>query len=207
MDYSTIGGKLECREIAVEGETRIHNCRITASFGMAGAKLNNPAGIALNAGGLTVGGGVFLTDAFAAKGEIRLIGAKLAANLTLTGAHLNHPDGVSVNLDRATIGTVHSDRLTCQGQLSLVGARIAGDLNLAETSLEVRNGRPAMIAQRASIDGTLILSDVSILGEVDLRTVRVGERLLMIGSRLHSPTGTARDRQVGVMGFGGVVCA
>jgi hypothetical protein len=191
MSFSAIGGKLECRRIVVEGETRVHNLRITASLLMIGARLDNPTGIALSAGGLSVGGGVFLTRPFTARGEIAMIGAQLGANLSLTGAHLENPDGRALTLDGASVGAINGEKLTSLGQLSLVGARIAADLNLTGASAEVQDGRPAMTAERATIDGTLILLGMRTVGEMNLRTVQVGVRLVLSDSSFTSPTGTA----------------
>jgi hypothetical protein len=191
MSYAAIGGKLECRRIVVEGETRIHNLRITASLSMTGARLDNPTGFALSAGGVTVGGGVFLNEPFTARGEVTLIGAQLGANLSLTGARLENPDGRALNLDGASVGVIHGEKLTSLGQLSLVGARIAGDLNLTRATAEVQDDRPAMTAERATIDGTLILLGMSTVGEMNLPTVQVGVRVVLTDSSFRSPTGTA----------------
>jgi hypothetical protein len=118
MDYSVIGGKLDCEQILIEGEFRIHNGRVTAMIRMSGARLDNPGGVALSGGGLTAGGGVFLTGGFSARGELRLVGARLAANLTMNGATFDNPGGLAVNLERATIGSCDGIGLTCRGQLS-----------------------------------------------------------------------------------------
>ena len=134
---------------------------------------------------------MFLTEPFTARGETLLIGAQLGANLSLNGAHLENPDGRALNLDGASVGVIHGERLTSLGQLSLVGARIAGDLNLMGATAEVQDGRPAMTAERATIDGTLSLLGMSTVGEVNLRTVQVGVRLVLSDSSFASPTGTA----------------
>ena len=55
---ATIGGTLACPDIAVGGETRANNCRISVELIMRGARLDNPGGIAFFAGGLEVAGGV-----------------------------------------------------------------------------------------------------------------------------------------------------
>ena len=64
LSYAAIGGKLECRDLAVDGETRAIRCRVAGELSMAGARLDNPAGLALFAGGLDVGGGAFFSDGF-----------------------------------------------------------------------------------------------------------------------------------------------
>lgn len=191
MNYAMVGGRLGCRGMIVDGETRMVNCRIAAIVSMRDVILSNPGGVALSAGGMTADGGVFLNGTFTARGELRLIGARLAANLTLDGARLENPDGLALNLDRASIGPFQGEGLTCLGQLSLVGTRVVGDLNMTRATAEVRDGRPAMSAERASVDGTLILLGMTALGEVNLRAVRVGERLVLAGSQLRSPAGTA----------------
>lgn len=191
MDHCVIGGRLDCRQAIVEGEFRIYNSRMAAMILMRGARLDNPGKVAFSAGGLTAGGGVFLTGGFAAKGELRLVGAQLAANLTLNGAMFDNPGGLAVNLDGASIGSCYGTGLTCKGQLSLNGARISGDLDLTGAVLEAGEGQPALLGQRAWIDGNLVLSAIKAQGEVDLRTVKVGASLLLNGAKLANPAGNA----------------
>jgi len=191
LSYAVIGGKLECRDLAVDGETRAICCRITAQFDMSGARLDNPGGMAFFAGGLDVGGGAFFSRGFSARGSLRLIGAHLAANLTIEGGTFDHPGGVAVNLERAVIGALHGDGLTCHGQLSLIGARIGGDVSLASAVLETGAGACALNAERAQVDGALVLRQATTLGEVNLRSIRVGERLLFQQATLSNPADTA----------------
>jgi hypothetical protein len=191
LSYATIGGKLDCRDLAVDGETRANNCKVTAQLIMSAAQLSNPGGVALFAGGLRVGGGSFLNSGFSARGVIRMIGARLDANLTLDGGTFDNPGGEALNLERAEIRSIHGDDLTCHGQLSLTGARIGGDLSLARAVLDAGAGAFALVAERAQVDGTLVLREVKALGEVNLRSVRVGERLLLQGAELRNPALTA----------------
>jgi hypothetical protein len=190
MDRAVIG-RLDCRDMIVHGETRMHNTRISASLTLSSAKLDNPAGVALSAGGLNVGGGLFLNEGFAATGEIRLYGANLAANLSAAGATLRNPDGIALNLDRATLGVLHGADLVCEGQISLLSARIANDLDLSSSGLTGSGGEPALVADRASIDGALNLAGLRTHGEISLRTIRVGQRVLLIDSQLSNPGGIA----------------
>ena len=147
--------------------------------------------MAFFAGGLDVGGGAFFSAGFCARGEFRLIGARLAANLTLEGGTFDNPGGVAVNLERAVAGSVNGDGLTCHGRLSMIGARISGDVSLARAVLESGAGTCALNAERAQIDGTLVLQEAKALGEVNLRSVRVGERLLLQQAELRNPSHTA----------------
>ena len=191
LSYATIGGKLECRDLAVDGETRANNCRVTAHLSMSAARLGNPAGVAFFAGGLDVGGGAFFNAGFSARGEFRLIGAHLAANLTLEGGTFDNPGGVAVNLERAVASSVNGDGLACRGRLSMVGARISGDVSLVRAVLESGGGTSALNAERAQVDGTLVLQEAKALGEVNLRSIKVGERLLLRQAELRNPSQTA----------------
>jgi hypothetical protein len=190
-DNASIGGRLYCRGMAVEGETRMHNCHVAGAMVMAGARLDNPGGVALSAGGLTVDGGVFFTGRFTAHGETRMIGARLGANLTLAEATLSNPGRLAINLDRAKIGILHGADLSCEGQTSLIGTEIAGDLNLMGAELDTGGAPQALAAEGASIGGALILTDVHARGEVNLRTIRVGQRVLLMRARLDNPGETA----------------
>lgn len=190
MDRAVVG-KLDCRDMIAEGETRMHNAHIGASFILTGARLDNPDRVALSAGGLNVGGGLFMNRGFAAIGEIRLYGANLAANLTASGGTFRNPGGISLNLQRATLGILNGADLVSDGQVSLLGARIASDIDLRGSHLTGNGGEPVLVADRAAIDGALNLSGSHTRGEVSLRTIRAAQRVLLIDSQLSNPGGVA----------------
>ena len=191
LSYATLGGKLDCRDLHVDGETRAVNCRVSASLIMSGARLGNPPGMALSAGGLDIGGGAFFDRGFRASGAVWLIGARLAANLTLEDSIFDNPGGTAVSLTRAVIGEVRGNRLTCHGELAMTGARVGGDVSLARAVLEAGAGACALNAERARIEGTLFLQEAKTLGELDLRSITVGERLRLQRARLRNPARTA----------------
>ena len=184
-------GRLDCRGMIVEGEMRMHNSGIGTSMVLSAARLDNPAGVALSAGGLNVAGGLYLNRGFAAVGEIRLYGANLAANLTVSGGTLRNPGGIALNLDQASLNILHGADVMCEGQVTLIGARIASDIDLKRSHLAGSGGNPALVADRASIDGALILIGSRAQGEISLRTVRVGQRVLLMDSQLYNPGETA----------------
>jgi hypothetical protein len=190
LSDAVVHGKFDGRGLTVAGEMRMHNTRIAGSMIMAAARLENPGGAALSAGGLS-SGGVFFTDHFAAVGGMRLIGAQLDANLTLAGATLSNPGGLALDLIRATMDSLNAAEITCTGQVMLTGARVAGDLDLSGARLTADDGRPALAADGAQIDGSLNLAAVRAHGELSLRTVRVGRRVLLTGAQLHNPGGKA----------------
>lgn len=190
MDRAVIG-RLDCRGMVVEGETRMHSARVDASMAFAAARLDNPGGVALSAGGLSVAGGVFLNGSFAATGEIRLYGADLAANLTVSGGTIRNSGGIALNLNRATLGVFHGADLVSEGQVSLIGARISSDVDLRGSRLAGDGGHAALAADGASVGGTFILAEAHADGEITLRTSRVGQRVFLMDSRLANPGGTA----------------
>jgi hypothetical protein len=190
-DNAQVGGRFNCRELVVEGETRMHNTRLAASLVMSGAKLSNAGGVALSAGGLAVEGGVFLNQGFAADGGLKLFGAHLGANLALAGAAIRSSGDAALNLDRASIGIVDASGMTCSGRVSLISTQVASDVNLREARLEAGADGPALVAERAVVGGALILYKLSVRGELDLRTIRVGQRLLLGRSKLENPGGIA----------------
>lgn len=186
-DRAVIEGHLYGRDMSVEGELCLLNARVGALIGLPGAVLSNPGGVALSAGGLTVDGGVFLIDGFTAVGEIRLVGANLKANLSLPGAVLSNPGEVALNLAGAVLSSCDAARLSCTGQIAFTGARITGDLDLRSTQLTADEAHPALLVERASIDGRLQLSGLRARGEVSLRTARVGLRVLLQDATLENP--------------------
>ena len=177
--------------MSAEGEVQLHNAQVGATIGLSGAKLSAPSGTALNAGGLTVQGGVFCLDGFTAEGEIRLIGARLGANLALAGAVLSNPGKVALNLDRATIGDCDATGLACAGQVRCVDVRIAGGLDLTGARLDSGGDLPALAADGATVEGLLALTRLQARGNVSFRTSRVGQRVLLEGARVENPGGVA----------------
>ena len=191
LKYAVVEGTLSCRRMTVKGVTRANNCRIGVELVMGGALLENPGGDAFFAGGLNVAGGAFFNRGFIARGKVRLVGARLAANLSLSESTFANPGGVALDFERALISTVDAWRLSCHGQLDMAGADISGDVNLAEAELKAEDGTPALTAERAQVGSTLDLSRARVLGEVNLRSIRVGERLLLDKAELRNPAGVA----------------
>jgi hypothetical protein len=191
LSYATIGGTLACAGLTVEGETRANNCRISVELVMRGARLENPGGVAFFAGGLEVAGGAFFGHGFSASGQFRLIGAQFAANLSISGSVFDNPGGTAVSLKRARVGVLDGQGVSCRGQMIMAGADVSGDVNLADATLESGDGKPALDAQAARVGSTLVLTNVNVLGEVNLRSIRVGERLLLDQAHLRDPSGTA----------------
>jgi hypothetical protein len=62
------------RGLQVDGEMLVHDTTVTR-IELTGARLRNPGGLALSAGGLTVTGGMFCSGGFTAHGGVWLVGA------------------------------------------------------------------------------------------------------------------------------------
>jgi hypothetical protein len=184
-------GKLDCGAATFDGQLRMNNCRIGASLSLSAAVLRRPGAIAMSAGGLTVQGGVFADGTFRAEGEVQLVGARLAANLTLAGAVLSNPDGIALNLDRAGIGNVDADGMTCTGRVSMIGARLAASLSMRDAEITGDPGGAALVADSANIEAEMMLAGLQANGEVSMRTTTVGRRVLLLRARLATPGGTA----------------
>lgn len=78
---ASIGGRLIGHRLQVDGETLLHDTTVTRAE-LMGARLENPGGLALSGGGLTVTGGMFCTRGFTAHGRISLVGARLGAPIS-----------------------------------------------------------------------------------------------------------------------------
>lgn len=191
LSNAVIGGRLRCDGLSVDGGVRMRNTEVGASFVLSGAKLSAPSGVALDAGGLTVHGGMFCVGGFVAEGQLRLIGARLDANLALTGAVVSNQSAMALNLDQASMGNCDASGIACSGQVSCVGTRFGSGFNLADAQLDSGDDRPALSADGATVEGPLMLDRLQARGEVSFRTSRVRERVLLNGARLENPGGVA----------------
>ena len=188
---AVVSGRLKAKRLVVLGELRLKHARVAASVSLTGARLDNPGGSALGAGGLTAEGGLWCAKLYA-NGEVRLPGARLSANLTLDDAELNQPGGLALNLDHATLGALEARRLTLSaGQISLVSTQIAATLDLQEAELDGGSAAPTLVADTAAIGGTMKLDRIRVTGEVDIRTCRIGGRVLMGSAQMLNPGGVA----------------
>jgi hypothetical protein len=191
LSNALIDGRLRCDGLSADGGIRMRNTQVGASFVLSGARLLAPSGVALDAGGLTVRGGVFCTRGFVAEGQLRLIGARLDANLSLTGAVISNQGAIALDLNRATIGDFDASGITCSGQVSCVGTRVGSQFNLTGARLDSADRRPALNADGSTVEGPLMLAGLKAGGEVSFRMSRVRDQVLLNGARLENPDGIA----------------
>jgi hypothetical protein len=96
---ATIGRRVIGRRLQVDGEFLLHDTTANR-IELTGARLRNPGGRALSAGGLTVKGGMFCSGGFTAHGQVWMVGARLGANLSFSKSTLENPGGLALVLDR-----------------------------------------------------------------------------------------------------------
>lgn len=184
---ASIGGRLRCGGLSADGTVRMRNTEIGAAFVLSRARLSAPAGVALDAGGLAVRGGMFLVEGFTAEGQIRLIGARLGANLALAGAVITNPGAVALDLDRVTMSNCDAAGIICAGQVSCVGARFSGGLDLTGAHLDGGDDQPALNASGVTVDGPVMLTGLRARGEVNFRSSHIRDLVQLNGACLENP--------------------
>jgi hypothetical protein len=142
-----VDGHLSFAYSTVNGRLRLVRARLAGELLLWGARLVNPGGWAVFAGGLTVEGAVFARvrpntegRVTTVDGGVRLVGARLLGGLFLEGAQLRNPGGEAFNGQNMQVsaamvctagfraeGTVHLDRARVDGELSFAGAVLAAD--------------------------------------------------------------------------------
>jgi hypothetical protein len=184
---ASIGGRLRSGGLSAKGTVRMRNTEVGAAFVLSGARLSAPAGLALDAGGLVVKGGVFFVKGFTAEGQVRLIGARLGANFSLAGAVISNQGGKALNLDGATMGNCDAAGITCVGQVSCVGARFSSELDLAGAHLDGGGGQSALNAGGVTVEGPVVLSGIRARGEVNFRSSHIRDLVQLNGACIENP--------------------
>ncbi|MZD06743.1 oxidoreductase [Streptomyces sp. SID5785] len=160
-----IGGRLDLRGSTVTGGGRrgavnLVHTHIAGGLRLDRAHLVNDEGLAVNAGGLVMQGGVFCED-FVAHGRFVLPGAELPGGLWMHGARIvaAAPDEIAFNGDALRASTVRLNRgWRADGRVRLRGARIDDLLSFHDAEL---------LGQGASL-----MCVGAQLGAIDLRLAR-----------------------------------
>ena len=153
-----------------QGTVRLTGARLGGPLIMSGAILRNGSGPALNADGITVGGGAAFDHGFTATGSgyngvVRLQGAKIAGQLVMRHAKLANGRGSALIADGMTVGggAYLADGFTATGHgdwgaVRLQGANIGGQLVMRRASL-TNNLGPALNADVMSVGGGAYFDD------------------------------------------------
>jgi hypothetical protein len=174
-----VDGQLRFTESTINGRVVLTRATVTGELLLRSAKLLNPGGWALFAGGLTVESAVFGTpysdrrDAgpLVVEGGLRLVGARMMGGLFLDGVQIDNPAAVAIQGDNMTVfgrmlcgkgfratGSVLMPRARVEGELSFEGGHLRG-----ETALSLNN---------AVIDDLNLRTAEPASGQVDLRHAR-----------------------------------
>ncbi|HEY4456160.1 MAG TPA: hypothetical protein VGN81_17745 [Pseudonocardiaceae bacterium] len=154
---------------------------VERSLILSGARLRNPAGVALTADNIEVGGGLFCAGGFVAEGigdpgTIRLTGAVIGNQLDFGGARLTNPDGPALVADYLRTGTnlifnggFHAEGRKATGTIRLVGASIRGRVNLEDgTATAVEPGALALNIGRVQVAGDVLFPVSFLDGAINL---------------------------------------
>lgn len=197
------GGVFLQKDFKAEGEVRLLGAEIGGQLSCRNGHFTKPddnpeddskdksEGYALNAGGVKVGGGVFLDEKFEAEGEVCLLGAEIGGNLECKGGHFSKPkdkpkhkpEGFALNADGMKVeGDVFlTDGFTAKGEVRLLGATIGG--NLECTSSEFANPKgTALNAEQMEVRGhVLFRKGAKFHGRVNLESANIGRNLAWMG--------------------------
>jgi hypothetical protein len=170
-----VEGTWYARRLRADAEVRLPGARVTGNVDLASATLAAPAGDALDATGIAVGGSLLAGrhatgPIFTASGRVRLAGARIGGDLVLSGAEI--------------VSTTIPD----PGEDAPEGSRApvlpAGIVDPAA----------CVVADRMHVEGNLELDDgLSTTGTVRLPNAKIGGYLRLSGAQLAagSPRGIA----------------
>jgi len=146
-DGATIEGELRLQDALVRGEVSVRTSTIGRRLVLAGARLENPDGIALRLSGTNVAADVFCRD-LTALGGLRLSGTRIRGHLDLDHARLIHPSGTALDA-----------RSLRAGELSLRLAEPAtGTVDLSHARIDILRDDPATWAAVLRLGGLTYLT-------------------------------------------------
>ena len=174
----------------------------------SGAQLNGIDGDlnSLVAGGMKVGGSVYLDDRFTTTGAVWLARADIAGDLACGGAQLgSNRDGTALVAEGVRVGgEVHLREGFCaDGAVRLLGADITGDLSCRAARLGRDLKGNALVADRMRVggevhlyigftaDGAVVLNGADITGDLSLAGAQLtgtdndGNALVADGMKAH----------------------
>ena len=181
---------------------------IADELNCSGAQLmgHDSGGNALIAGGMTVGGSVYLDDQFTADGAVWLARADIGGDLGCEGAQLgSNCDGIGLLAEGMRVGgEVHlREGFTTGGAVRLLGADITGDLSFRAARLGCDLNGNALVADRMTVggevhiywgftaDGAVVLDGADITGDLSFSGAQLkghdsgGNALVADGIKAH----------------------
>ncbi|MEV1026336.1 oxidoreductase [Streptomyces sp. NPDC050264] len=172
-----IGGRLDLRGSTISegprGVLDVVHTHIAGELLLDRAHLVAPGGIALNAGGLVMQGGVFCENGFVAHGQVLVPGAELSGGLWMREARIvvATPDEIAFNGDALRASTVRMNKgFRAEGRVRLRGARIEDLLTFHEA--ELLGTGSSMMAVGAQVEAIDLRFARPPAGGVNLRNAR-----------------------------------
>ncbi len=196
------------QKFTANGEVRFLGAIIGGNFGCRGATLNGPlndgkpVGVALNADGINVRGGIFLDDGFTASGQVRLVSAEIGGDLDCKSATFNgllyqgNLGGSSLSADRINVrgGVFLNQSFSANGEVRLLGAVIGDNFTCTGATINgpLEGGKPtgnALSADAINVKGSIFLNNKFVArGEVRLLGAVIGGNLGCRGATFIGPT-------------------
>ncbi|MEU4832825.1 hypothetical protein [Streptosporangium sp. NPDC023615] len=175
-----VEGSIDARGLIAEGRVKLSQARVAGSLNLAGASLSvtdpdAPGRVTLDAGGMSLGGGLSCTEDFRADGAVRLVDARIGTFADFGGARLSNPGGRALDLSGASVGGgLECGRgFSAEGELTLNGARLGRHLDLDDATLRAPGGQ-ALAARQLEARELYLRPKRTPEGVVDLRYARIG---------------------------------
>ncbi|MGW3206813.1 membrane-associated oxidoreductase [Streptomyces sp. NPDC001135] len=142
LDNAFVGADVWAPELVALGEVRLGAARVEGAFGVAGARIENPTGNAVDAAHLTVGT-VLDAGGLVAEGRVRLTGTKVTGLLTFIGARLRNPGGVALTVSN------------CEAAVFSLwdAAPIVGDVTMRYSHFKVIHAQPQVWPAAVRLEG------------------------------------------------------
>ncbi len=160
---------------------------------MPALNLNGSWTMEINADGLELEGGLFLSNGFHAEHGVRLLGASIGSVLQAMGGTFKDPNGVAFNADGLKVGrsVFLNGKFVADGTVRLLGASIGGDLNAEGGTFKNPNGY-ALNADRVDVRGNISLGNgFNAEGQVRLPAASIGGDLDAEGGTFKNPNRVA----------------
>lgn len=184
------------------GPIRLQHARVDGNVVFNGANIENVAGPALDAAGISVGQsfqaqGDPRTDRwFRAVGAVVLRDGRIRGSANLSGASIIETitdDALAADRMELGAGLRCRNGFNTHGAVRLLAARVAGQVDFSNSALA---GEPYALAA----DGAQIANDLFLRGTFEahggirLPGVKVGGQISLLGARLTAPDGQTDDR-------------
>ena len=179
---------------------------IAGDLNIRGSRVENPAGLSINATAATVSGGVFM-NGLAATGQLLLLDMQISGALDISGAKLDTRGGVAFEGSRLIVRgpVICRDGFMCEGELRLRRAHISGFLDFLGARLSNPTGL-ALFAPGLVVEGGMFCQAGTVVdGGARLSQGRIDVFLDLTGARFNKPGGVAFDGSQLVVG-GPVSC-